>query len=240
MAPVFRACIATMRPAFLLAAAWLFAVTWLMSLPALAEPVSYFYSDLPPYEYTNSAGAAEGLGISHVDKLLRQAGFQPQFQFYSLSRGLQALENHIDFSAVVAPTLTQRREFRISAAPVYLTELGVVRLRSGKRLSSLEQLQHYPYLALSETRFAYLQQRPELAALAVKRYDIGNQQDAYRLLLSGRYDYYLCYHASEVALNNPLLTFDSFEQLPVYLVLSRQHPDADRLMQRVDAVMAKH
>lgn len=239
MARAFRACIVAMRPAFLLAAARLFAVAWLVSLPALAEPVSYFYSDLPPYEYTNSDGAAEGLGISQVDKLLRQAGFQPQFQFYSLSRGLQALENHIDFSAVVAPTLTQRREFRISAAPVYLTELGVVRLRSSKRLSSLEQLQHYPYLALSETRFVFLQQRPELAALAVKRYDISNQHDAYRLLLSGRYDYYLCYHASEVALNNPLLTFDSFEQLPVYLVLSRQHPNADRLMQRVDAAMAK-
>lgn len=233
MAPVFRACLATARFSLLLAA------TCLCSLTALAEPVTYFYSDLPPYEFSNSDGAAAGLGIGRVDKLLRQAGFQPKFKFYSLSRGLQALDNHIDFSAVVAPTPAQRQTLKISAAPVYLTELGVVRLRSTKRLSSLEQLQHYPYLALSETRFAFLQLRPELAAFAVKRYDIGNQQDAYRLLLSGRYDYYLCYHASEVTLSNPMLVFDSFEQLPVYLMLSRQHPDADRLMQRVDAVLAK-
>ena len=183
MAPVFRACLATTRFSLLLAA------TCLCSLSALAEPVTYFYSDLPPFEYSNSDGAATGLGISRVDKLLRQAGFQPTFEFYSLSRGLQALENHIDFSAVVSPTSAQRRELKISAAPIYLVELGVVRLRSSKRLSSLEQLQHYPYLALSETRFAFLQQRPELAAFAVKRYDISNQQDAYRLLLSGRYDY---------------------------------------------------
>lgn len=233
MPPVFRACLATARSALLLAAGFL------CTPAALAEPVTYFYSDLPPFEYSNSDGAATGLGISRVDKLLRQAGFQPKFEFYSLSRGLQALENHIDFSAVVAPTPAQRRELKISVAPVYLAELGVVRLRSTKRLSSLEQLQHYPYLALSETRFAFLQQRPELAAFAVKRYDIGNQQDAYRLLLSGRYDYYLCYHASDVALSNPMLVFDSFEQLPVYLMLSRQHPDAERLMQRVDAVLAK-
>lgn len=234
MALLFRACRAVLQLTLL-------AVPFCqLSLSARAEPVSYFYSELPPFEYTNSDGVAEGLGISQVDKLLRHAGFQPKFKFYSLSRGLQALENHIDFSAVVSPTSAQRRELKISAAPIYLVELGVVRLRSSKRLSSLEQLQHYPYLALSDTRFAYLQQRPELAAFAVKRYDISSQQDAYRLLLSGRYDYYLCYHASEVALSNPLLTFDSFEQLPVYLVLSRQHPAADRLIQRVDAVMAQN
>lgn len=231
MAAVFRVHFASVRPTLLLVAAWL------CSLSVQAEPVTYFYSNLPPFEYTNSDGAAEGLGISHVDKVLRQAGFQPTFEFYSLSRGLQALENHIDFSAVVAPTPAQRQTLKISTAPVYLAELGVVRLRSSKRLSSLEQLQHYPYLALSETRFAFLQERPELAAFAVKRYDISSQQDAYRLLLSGRYDYYLCYHASDVALSNPMLEFDRFEQLPVYLMLSRQHPDADRLMQRVDQAM---
>lgn len=234
MALFFRACHTALQPTQLAAA------LWLLSLPVWAEPVSYFYSELPPFEYTDSDGAAAGLGITRVEKLLRQAGYQPKFQFYSLSRGLQAMEEHIDFSTVVAPTTTQRQQLKISAAPVYLAELGVVRLRSSKRLSSLEQLQHHPYLALSDTRFAYLQQRPELAAFAVKRYDISSQQDAYRLLLSGRYDYYLCYHASEVALSNPMLVFDSFEQLPVYLVLSRQHPDADRLMQRVDAVLAKH
>lgn len=230
MAAVFRVHFASVRPMLLVA-------VWLCSLSVQAEPVTYFYSNLPPFEYTNSDGAAEGLGISHVDKVLRQAGFQPTFEFYSLSRGLQALENHIDFSAVVAPTPAQRQTLKISTAPVYLAELGVVRLRSSKRLSSLEQLQHYPYLALSETRFAFLQERPELAAFAVKRYDISSQQDAYRLLLSGRYDYYLCYHASDVALSNPMLEFDRFEQLPVYLMLSRQHPDADRLMQRVDQAM---
>lgn len=212
----------------------------LLCLPAHAEQVSYFYSDLPPYEYTNPDGHAEGLGISQVTKVLQKAGFQPKFQFYSVSRGLNALQDDIDFSAVVAPTPEQRHELKISAAPLYMVELGVVRLSGSKRLSSLEQLQHYPYLALSDTRFTYLQLRPELAAFAVKRYDIGNVPDAYRLLLSGRYDYFLCYHASEVALSNPMLTFDSFEQLPVYLVLSAQNPDAARLMQRVDSAMNQH
>lgn len=203
-----------------------------------AEPVSYFYSDLPPYEFSNPQGEAEGIGINQVRKVLIAAGFQPYFRFYSVQRGLNALHNDIDFTAVVAPSGAQNRQFHLSRLPVYSVELGVVRLRSTKRMSYLTQLQHYPYLALTETRFAYLQQRPELAAFAVKRYDITNQPDAYRLLLSGRYDYFLCYHARDIALTNPMLVFDALEQLPVHLVLSRQHPAADRLMQRVDAVLA--
>jgi ABC-type amino acid transport substrate-binding protein len=208
-------------------------------LPLRAEPVSYFYSDLPPYEYSNAAGVAEGIGIDKVKKVLLSAGFQPAFQFYSVSRGLNALQHDIDFSAVVAPTAEQRQQLKVSAAPIYLAEIGVVRLRNTKPLNTLEQLKQYPYVALSDTRFAYLQQRPALAGINANRYDIANQQDAYRLLISGRYDYYLCYHASNLPLSNPLLVFDSLEQIPVYLVLSKKNPDVDRLMQRVDQAMAK-
>ncbi|MDZ7868580.1 MAG: transporter substrate-binding domain-containing protein [Rheinheimera sp.] len=207
--------------------------------PGHAEPVTYFYSDLPPYEFSNPQGQAEGVGIDQVRKVLTAAGFAPDFRFYSLQRGLNALQQDIDFTAVVAPSGQQAQQFHLSRLPVYAVELGVVRLRTTKRMSYLSQLQHYPYLALSETRFAFLQQRPELAAFAVKRYDISNQPDAFRLLLSGRYDYFLCYHASEMALANPLLVFDALEQLPVHLVLSRQHAEAARLMQRVDAVLAR-
>ena len=216
-----------------------FALAALLCLRLQAEPVSYFYSELPPYEYSNSAGAAEGIGIEKVKKVLLSAGFQPAFQFYSVSRGLNALQHDIDFSAVVAPTAEQRQQLKVSAAPIYLAELGVVRLRSTQSLNTLAQLKQYPYVALSDTRFAYLQQRPALAGINANRYEISNQQDAYRLLISGRYNYYLCYHASSVALSNPMLIFDSLEQIPVYLVLSKKNPDVDRLMQRVDQAMAK-
>ena len=227
---------------------WLSRIRWLLlqtSLvlllagPGHAEPVTYFYSDLPPYEFSNPQRQADGLGIIQVRKVLTAAGFQPEFQFYSLQRGLNALENDIDFTAVVAPSGQQTQQFHLSRLPVSAVELGVVRLRATKRMTSLNQLQHYPYLALSETRFTFLLQRPELAAFAVKRYDISNQPDAFRLLLSGRYDYFLCYHASEMALANPMLVFDPLEQLPVHLALSRQHPEAARLMLRVDAVLAQ-
>lgn len=220
---------------------WLTAALSALYLPSTsqAEPVTYFYSDLPPYEFSNPQGQAEGIGIDRVRKVLTAAGFQPDFRFYSLQRGLNALQQGIDFTTVVAPSGQQTQQFHLSRLPVYAVELGVVRLRSTKRMSYLNQLQHYPYLALSETRFTFLQQRPELAAFAVKRYDISNQPDAFRLLLSGRYDYFLCYHASELALANPMLVFDALEQLPVHLVLSRQHAEAARLMQRVDAVLAR-
>lgn len=211
----------------------------LVSLPLRAEPVSYFYSDLPPYEYSNARGVAAGIGITKVRKVLTSAGFQPSFAFYSVPRGLNALHDDIDFTAVVAPTATQRQQLKISAKPIYFAELGVVRLRSTQALTSLDQLRKHTYLALTDTRFAYLSQRPTLSDLALTRYDVSSQSDAYRLLINGRYHYFLCYHAANIALSNPLLTFDIFEKLPVYLVLSSQHPDADRLMQRVNKALSQ-
>jgi hypothetical protein len=211
----------------------------LLSLPLRAEPVSYFYSDLPPYEYSNATGDAAGIGITKVRKVLINAGFQPSFAFYSVPRGLNALNDGIDFTAVIAPTATQRQQLKISAKPIYFAELGVVRLHSTPALTSLNQLRQHTYLALTDTRFAFLSQRPTLTDLALTRYDVSSQNDAYRLLINGRYQYFLCYHAADIALSNPLLTFDSFEKLPVYLVLSSQHPDANRLMQRVNMALGQ-
>lgn len=208
------------------------------SLWLQAEPVTYFYSQLPPYESANADGVATGIGIDKVRSALQAAGFQPEFKFYSVSRGLNALHHNIDFTAVVSPSETQKQQFRISQFPIYQVGIGVVRLSSTPAINSLLQLNGTHYLALSETRFAYLQQRSELGQLNAYRYDVATLQDALRLLLKGKYSYFLSYELTDAELTNPVLTFDLLEQHPVHLVLSKQHPAALRLMQRVDAALA--
>lgn len=208
------------------------------SLWVNAEPVTYFYSHLPPYESANADGVPAGIGIDKVRATLLAAGFQPEFKFYSVSRGLNALRSNIDFTAVVAPSETQKQQFRISQFPIYQVGIGVVRLSSTPAITSLLQLNGAHYLTLSETKFAYLEQRPQLAQLAALRYDVATLQDAFRLLLKGKYNYFLSYELTDAELTNPVLTFDLLEQQPVHLVLSKQHPAALRLMQRVDAALA--
>jgi len=207
------------------------------SLWLKAEPVTYFYSHLPPYEFANAEGGPAGIGIDKVRRALQAAGFQPEFKFFSVSRGLNALHTDIDFTAVVSPSETQKQQFRISKYPIYHVGVGVVRLSSTPMLASLRQLNHVPYLTLSDTKFAYLQQRPEMANVATTRYEVATQQDAFRLILNGKYPYFLSYALTHTELTSPFLLFDRLEQQPVHLVLSKQHPDADRLMQRVDTVL---
>ena len=204
---------------------------------AHAEPVTYFYSHLPPYEFADAEGFPKGMGIDKVRKALQAAGFQPEFVFFSVSRGLNALHTDIDFTAVVSPSETQKQQFRISKYPIYQVGVGVVRLSSTPMLTSLSQLNHVPYVTLSDTKFAYLQQRPEMAQLAATRYEVATQQDAFRLILNGKYPYFLSYALTDIELTSHFLHFDALEQQPVHLVLSKQHPDAARLMQRVDTVL---
>ncbi len=205
---------------------------------AAAEPVTYFYSDLPPYEFTAANGAPAGVGIEKVRTILSQAGFTPEFKFYSLQRGLNALDSSIDFSAIVAPSPAQKKRFRTSQYPIYAVGLGVVRLHTTPPLSALNKLPQYNYLVLSETKFSYLQRRVEFSEQPNHRYEVSNHQDAFRLILKGKYRYFLSYQLSAAELDNPSLTFDLLEQQPVHLMLSHQHPAAARLMQRVDNLLA--
>jgi len=203
-----------------------------------AEPVTYFYSHLPPYESANAEGVPVGIGIDQVRKALQTAGFKPDFKFFSVSRGLNALHSNIDFTAVVSPSDLQKQQFRISQFPIYQVGIGVVRLASTPAMTSLLQLNDAHYLALSETKFAYLSQRSELTQLATFRYEVPTLQDAFRLILNSKYAYFLSYTLTDAEFTNPSLTFDLLEQQPVHLMLSKQHPDATRLMQRVDAALA--
>ena len=207
------------------------------SLWVNAEPVTYFYSHLPPYEFTNTEGVATGIGINKVREALQAAGFQPEFKFYSVSRGVNALQSSIDFTAVVSPSKVQQQQFRISQYPLYHVGVGVVRLSSTASLQSLRQLNERPYLTLSETKFAYLDQRPEMSQFKKSRYEVETQQDAFRLILNGKYPYFLSYAMSETELTGSFLVFDVLEQHPVHLVLSKQHPNAERLIQRVNAAL---
>ncbi len=208
------------------------------SLWVHAEPVTYFYSHLPPFESANADGVPSGIGIDKVRETLQAAGFQPDFKFFSVSRGLNALHTKIDFTAVVSPSAMQKQQFRVSQFPIYQVGIGVVRLSSTPAITSLLQLHGVHYLALSETKFAYLEQRPELTQLATFRYEVATLQDAFRLILNGKYAYFLSYTLTETEMTNPSLNFDQLEQQPVHLMLSKQHPDATLLMQRVDAALA--
>jgi ABC-type amino acid transport substrate-binding protein len=208
---------------------------------AQAEPARFFYSELPPYEQTAANGGAEGLGIDAVKAILTEAGFIPSFELFSVQRGLAALQKNIDLTTIVSPTLAQQSEFLFSKLPVYYIKLGVVRLKSTSKLADLVTLQQHHYVSLNDTFFPYLHEYlPSSSAFFANQYNVATLDDALRLISHGRYDYFLSYYLTEQELQSPFLVFDPLSTLPVYLAMSKTHPDAEKMLQRVDAALTKH
>lgn len=201
------------------------------------QAVSFFYSDTPPYEFTDDQGQAAGIAIIKVRKLFEAAGWQVNFHFDSVQRGTRALEQTIDFTTVVAPTEQQRQQFVISEEPLYQIELGVVRDRHTMAVTQWADLLKQPYLVLRDTRFAFLQNEPSLQPILQLRYDVATKADALRLLNSGRFSYFFGYVSSTQAAPAPWLAVDVLGTYPVHLVVSRQHPHAVQYMKTLDALL---
>lgn len=220
---------------------YLFYALWLLGFNAAAETVRFFYSELPPYEYTTADGGADGIGIREISAVLIAAGFIPTYELYSIQRGLAALQTDIEFTAVVAPSLALRAEFELSTKPVYQIKLGVVRHKNTAKLTQLSSLQQHNYVSLAATSFGYLSDSEQLPApFFTNQYKVDSLDDALRLIYHQRYPYFLSYFLSEQELKSPFLLFDELKTLPVYLAMAKRHPNAGVLMQRVNQTMLQN
>lgn len=215
-------------------------VLFVQTTAVTAQPsVSFFYSDIPPYEYTNSQGQAAGIAIERVQQLFHAAGWQVIFHFDSVPRGERALEQLVDFTTVVAPTAQQRQQYVISELPLYQIELGVIRTEHSPPVTQWADLLHQPYLVLRDTRFTYLQGDAHWSQLLALRYEVSNTTDALRLLNSDRFAYFLSYVSSGDAAPAPWLQVDVLGRYPVYLAVSKQHLQAQQFMQNIDVLLRR-
>ena len=201
--------------------------------------VTYFYSQMPPFEYVDERGEAAGTGIARVKDVLDKAGFASRFVFFSVPRGENELQVSADITSVVAPTSTQRQQWRVSQYPLYEVSLGVVRRDDVLPLQRVETLLSTPYLAMQEMQFSFLRERNGLSALTRLRSDVTDNTAGIRLIKNRKADYFLTYFPlkSESWRDEELL-FEEIEILPVYLVVFNAHPDVDMIMQKIDRYLA--
>lgn len=202
---------------------------------AAATPARYFFSELPPYEQADSYRGARGIGIDAVKQLLLNSGFDPTFVLYSLNRGLHELHDSVDFSSAVAPDAALTAQFYTSKLPIYYIEVGVLRLKTSPIASSIADIYLQPHVRLSQTQFHYLS-LPEDDSYS---YPVTTVQDAIRVLENGRYSYFLSYWLAPDQYDNDKFQFDVLGHFPVHLVISKQHPNAQEWLDKINTTLAK-
>ncbi|WP_169726048.1 substrate-binding periplasmic protein [Aestuariibacter salexigens] len=197
-------------------------------------------SEQPPFEYSDENGAARGIAIDHADALFAQLEWDVNYAFNSVSRGVVNLHaGEYDISSAVSPADDLREQFYVSDHPLYEITLSAIRLASTMPVTSAEQLSDKPYAAIFENSFAFIERRLTQGTTLPQRYNVDSYEQGIRLVSLGRLPYFLTYALSDLPDSNVHLEVDTLMTLPVYLIVSKQHPEGQALMLAVNRVLTK-
>lgn len=192
------------------------------------EPYRIFYSSLPPYEQINSDGKAEGLGIDKIQSYFNLYGHMVDFNYNSLARGIADLHNgNVDFSTAALPNDTLRATFWISDKPLYHIKVGVFRREAAVKVVSFAELTKSPTVSLTDSNFYFLK-IPGFTELP-NHYKVDDFSIASKLIRTERFAYFVSYYHPQKHSENIDLEFDELKSVPVFLILSKQHPNAEQL-----------
>lgn len=197
---------------------------------AAKEPVRFFYSSLPPYEYVNESGRAEGLGIKAARQYFLDRNIEVKFSYDSIARGIEGLHRgQIEFSTAIEPSKQLKSKFWVASKPLYFIQLGVFRRAGTPLIYDLSQLPELNVATLRETKFYFLEGIAESLARSKTHYQVGHFDLAVNLIRGAKLDYFLSYYHPQKHGEYLDLEFDQLMTLPVYLIVSKQHPKANLL-----------
>ncbi len=218
----------------------------LLATPAAAETgptpeIEYGYPQQPPRAFTNADGELDG----HYPRLLRvllgRAGLSWHAARYPAPRLMQNLQQgETNFSILVKnPLLEECCIF--SRAPVWYDELKAYSVGNVPRAKRKEDLVGRKVITLAGFSYGGLitflnDPENKMTIIAAKTH-----QAAFAMLEAGRADYLLDY--SEVADSEALashlianLRQDVVERVEMYFVITRSYPNAQAVLDRLEAL----
>lgn len=207
---------------------------------AKAPEFIYGYPDVSVWTTRRDAdGQLKNPLLNLADTLFEQAGISYKAKPYPAKRLFNYLkEGVIPFSMLVrASSLEACCLF--SSNPVTRTELRIYRRSKSSSINAKEDLAGKRVIMIRGYSYGSLGKYLRARENQVKIVDAAGHEAAFQLLERNRGDYVIDYQgpAEEMLSDNPIsdIVFDSFKRLDVYLVLSRDYPDASELMNHLEA-----
>ena len=204
----------------------------------------YGYPDVSVWTTRRNAdGQLKNPLLNLADTLFDQAGISFKAKPYPAKRLFSYLkEGVIPFSMLVrASSLEACCLF--SSQPVTSTELRIYRRSKSAAINVKEDLAGKRVIMIRGYSYGSLGKYLRAKENQVQIVDAAGHEAAFQLLERNRGDYVIDYQgpAEEMLFDNPIadIAYASFKRLDVYLVLSRDFPDASRLMEHLEARVAE-
>lgn len=203
----------------------------------------YGYPDVSVWTTRRNAdGQLKNPLLNLADTLFEQAGIPFKAKPYPAKRLFSYLkEGVIPFSMLVrASSLEECCLF--SSKPVTSTELRIYRRSQSPMIRTQEDLAGKHVIMIRGYSYGSLGKYLRARENQVQIIDAAGHETAFQLLERNRGNYIIDYQgpAEEMLFDNPIadIAFDSFKRLDVYLVVSRDYPNAAELMNHLETQIA--
>lgn len=204
-------------------------------------PIVAAFNDAPPMAYTNAKGNLDGALYRVSRSLFAVAGLPWQGWAYPAPRLIKGMQDGtFNFSMLVRmPALSECCLY--STQPVIVQEPTLYFLKGKEKLRSKEEINGHSLIVVNGFTYAGMIGYFRDPAHHIQVEVAETLDSAFRMLASGRADYLLSYEANarSVLAARPIRDLDSsvIGRIPVYMVLSRNYPEADKTMARLEEVV---
>lgn len=193
---------------------------------------TYFYSDFPPLEYVGKNGQADGIIIRLVERQFAEHNIDIKFIYSSLKRGTGLLHSGaVDLVATIQPTPSSLETFETIGPPFTYINLSILRHNETPAITAIEQLKDVSLSKYAGASFFHLGEHHNEILAKRDEVDIADMDTAVRLIEAKKIRYFLTYSAPNQAPPCRQCTYDALESLPVFLTISKFHPQKEAHME---------
>ena len=225
---------------------WLFALLLFCSLCAESKHSTTLilgYVEFPPFTFTNSSGKPDGFYIKKIEQVLDSKDFRHK----AISLPTKRLIKYLEIGDVdIFVSINRRQELR-DIALIGQQIVGTISLNiysiGNKKLSRLGTLQNNPIIILRGYNYGgfidyILDQKNRITPFVANTHE-----SALNMLALKRANYLLAYQKPiDILLKKtPIEGINSvnLSQLPLYITVSKQTPQADELLNQLETAMLK-
>ncbi|TVO70750.1 substrate-binding periplasmic protein [Sedimenticola selenatireducens] len=189
---------------------------------------------------TDDKGILKNPLLDFAATLFSQANMKWHSAPYPAKRLFSNLKNGISNFAILVRANSLKECCIFSQAPVTRTELRVYRLNNAAPIQSMDDLKGKRVITILGYSYGTLGRFIRNKENKIERFNAPNHQSAFAMLAHKRAEYLLDYTgpSAEVLADNPIEGVQDhiLSQLDVYLVLNKNYPDVQRVMDRLETI----